>query len=93
MDKSYLHNISQYVEIHFHESPKLLIKCGLPQGSILGSLLFRVYIFNSTNGNILSFADDTTQFMSDDEAIQLFSRANICINNLFDWVLCQYIIS
>jgi len=76
------------VEINSYESPKLLIKSDVLQGSILGQLLFLIYIndiSNSTNGNILSFADDTTVFMSDDDPIQLFSRANACINDLFDW--------
>ena len=42
-------------------------------------------ISNSTNGNNLSFADDTTVFMPDEDPKQLFSRANACINDLFDW--------
>ena len=95
--ESYLHNRSQYVEIHSHESLRLPTKCGVPQGSILGPLLFLVYInniSNSTNGDILSFADDTTVFMSDDDPIQLFSRANAFISDLFDWfVPINYILT
>jgi len=86
--ESYLHNRSQFVEINSHKSPKLFIKCGVPQGSILGPLLFLIYIndiSNSTSGKILSFADDTTIIMSDYDPVQLFIRANACINDIFDW--------
>jgi len=86
--KSYLSDRSQFVELDKEYSSLLPIGCGVPQGSILGPLLYLIYvndIFNSCNGNIVSFADDTTLFMSHCDVHQLFANANIQVNNLFEW--------
>ena len=86
--KTYLADRVQYVEIDGHKSSRSQIKCGVPQGSILGPLLYLIYVNDirfSCNGSILSFADDTTIYVSDSNIDILFNNANILINSLFIW--------
>ena len=66
--QSYLSDRTQYVEIGGTKSNSQQIRCGVPQGSILGPLLYLIYvndIHKSCNCNILSFADDTTLYIAD----------------------------
>ena len=86
--QSYLKGRSQFVDLEGHISAHADISCGVPQGSILGPLLYLIYvndIYNACEGNILSFADDTTIYLSDSNLDNLFTSANSYINNLFDW--------
>jgi hypothetical protein len=86
--ESYLSDRSQFIELENVHSSHLPVRCGVPQGSILGPILYLIYvndIYNSCEGNIVSFADDTTLFMSNSDVTQLFSEVNTQINNLFNW--------
>ena len=63
---TYLRDRKQYVQVESHCSKILDIKQGVPQGSILGPLLFIIYINDfpkaSNIFNFLMYADDTTLF-------------------------------
>ena len=53
----------QFVDVGGKVSNRVPIRIGVQQGSILGPLLYLIYV-NSCTGNILSFADDTTLYTS-----------------------------
>ena len=63
--ESYLSNIFQRVVLNGQASSWRPILAGLPQGSILGPLLFLRYVNDMLNGlksNVKLFADDTSTF-------------------------------
>ena len=86
--RSYLSDRKQFVEYKTEKSSLQTIICGVPQGSILGPLLYLIYvndIQNSCDGNILSFADDTTMYLSHSNVDILFENANSNVNRLYGW--------
>ena len=64
--KNYLTNRKQYVKLCDIKSNLLQIKTGVPQGSILGPLLFIIYINDFSRASaifdFICYADDTTLF-------------------------------
>lgn len=88
--KDYLTNRKQYTAINDIYSSTTHISCGVPQGSILGPLLFLIYINDIQNipieSKILSFADDTTAFVTEKTIESLYDKANNELQHIQDWL-------
>ena len=88
---SYLHNRTQRVKVGTALSGARLVTCGVPQGSVLGPLLFLLYVNDMTNvfdgAHFTLFADDTTVACSDASYSTLIENANLGLSKLYDWTV------
>ena len=88
--KSYLSNRQQFVSINGYDSKKQNVKFGVPQGSVLGPLLFLIYIndlhfamkFSTTH----HFADDTNLLIIDKTMKKNQKKINIDLKLLCRWL-------
>ena len=70
-----------------------IVKCGVPQGSILGPLFFLIFV-NKLNSSTkvldpVLFADDTNLFCSGNNIGALFETANQELSQINDWFLAN----
>ena len=76
--KSYLCERKQFVVYNNVKSTESLITCGVPQGSILGPLLFLLYINDMANVSkllfIILFADDTNLFLNGKSVLNIIQK-------------------
>ena len=94
--QNYLENRMQYVEVNGHKSSCLPLTTGVPQGSILGPLLFLIYMNDIPNSsdifNFLLFADDTSlkSYLDTKNANFSLSQTSSIINQelqkVHDWL-------
>ena len=87
--KSYLSNRKQYVQIDQSKSNTLPIACGVPQGSVLGPLLFLIFINDlpkcCPEGKTRLFADDTTIFFHSNNIDNIISTTKVIMTQLTNW--------
>ena len=87
--KSYLSERKQYVQINRSTSSLNNISSGVPQGSVLGPLLFNLFIndiINSApNSQFVVYADDTTVYNSSFHINDLFSEMNLTLDKINTW--------
>ena len=91
--KSYLTNRSQKCQLNGFVSSEQPIKCGVPQGSILGPLLFLLYIndlpecLDNTRPRL--FADDTNLTASGESLNDIEIAVNSDLENLRNWLMAN----
>lgn len=86
--ESYLSNRKQFVRIGNHDSEMINISSGVPQGSILGPILFLLFfndLPNSTLLKILLFCDDTTILASGKNLNELIEVVNFELQKISQW--------
>ena len=93
--KSYLYKRKQSVIINGYESDIQILNHGVPQGSVLGPLLFLLYIndlhISIQNSNVYHFADDTNLLRISTSYNKLQKELNSDLKNLNHWLLANKI--
>ena len=87
---SYLTNRKQFVKSGEIESCLYAVICGVPQGSVLGPLLFILYItdiVNCSKFECFLFADDAGLLLADEKIKTLKKAVNAEVKLLYDWLI------
>ena len=93
--RSYLYGRKQRVKCNDALSDWLPVQCGVPQGSLLGPLLFNIYMndINSlvTSASLRLYADDTTTYESDQCSASLELAISTGVKELDRWFCDNYL--
>ena len=87
--RSYLTNRSQITAVGDANSLAAQMPVGVPQGSILGPLLFLIYVNNLPNcplaSDIVLYADDTVLYYSSENLTDLQRHLNADLETVSEW--------
>ena len=87
---SYLSNRRQFVSLFGTNSDYQTVTCGVPQGSVLGPLLFLSYINDMPKcSNILEFhlfGDDSNLFLNSPNILNLETNLNVELEKISQWL-------
>lgn len=91
--RSYLIGRKQIVKIRDTYSDDMIIKIGVPQGTVLGPILFITYINSLTNldinGTVISYADDTVLLFSGNSRDETRIRTELGLVKVKNWLNCH----
>jgi hypothetical protein len=87
--RSYLSNRKQFVMYKNTSSLLREVTCGVPQGSVLGPLLFIIYTNDLPNAlrftRCVLFADDTTIYYSSRNLVHVIQNISVDLKHLTEW--------
>jgi hypothetical protein len=87
--KSYMSNRTQFVSYNNHNSKPQRIQVGVPQGSVLGPLIFLIYTNDFCRclkfAKSFQYADDTTLVITGNSTNEINEQANEDLRNIKEW--------
>ena len=93
--RSYLNNRQQFVRIDDADSDTSYINIGVPQGSVLGPLLFLLYIndlhYSIRHSKTRYFADDTCLLLVNESLKKIKKQMNQDLKHLCNWLVANKI--
>ena len=88
--KNYLNSRFQYVMYNGIKSYQSRVTCGVPQWSILGPLLFLIYVNDLhkvvKNAFLLLFADDSNLFYTGNDMVDITEKINDDLQHITEWL-------
>jgi ribonucleases P/MRP protein subunit RPP40 len=88
---SFMQLRTQFVKVGFTKSENKIVKCGIVQGSVLGSLLFLIFVNSifklELRGKIQLFADDAVILYSAKTYEELKNNMEYDLKLLNDWLI------
>ena len=88
---SYLTNRKQFIKYRDQNTNLEVLRCGVPQGSIVGPLHFVIFV-NGLSTKLLypiMFADDTNLFNTNKNIKVLFGKVNKELNYVIEWFVAN----